>query len=179
MVVFANLPQIVPRVSTFLGSAAFCHFEPRNQPPGDAAHAGDRLPSAVSMVQHLADGGSSVRLCSVDIDRAAGGDRTHLRTLQGHHPKGSVRLLLPHPSLPLVASIGSDGELMLWECALLPGAVHPGDAAQSSLASGAEAIAEAAADTEQGAARRLLRVPGSHSTVVWPIAAAAVMRLDN
>eukprot|EP00966_Prymnesium_polylepis_P008540 197166-Prymnesium_polylepis.1 len=126
------------------------------------------------MVQHVADDASSVRLCSVDVDRAAGGDRTHVRTLRSHRSGAVVRHLLPHPSLPLVASIDSAGELMLWECALLPAAAPaPAAGGAAPLARGSRSIAEAAKDVEQGAPRWLVRVAGDHCTAVWPLEAAA------
>ena len=75
----------------------------------------DKLPSAISMVQHTSDGTrSSLRLCSVNVERGAAGERVYQQLLGGHGTDG-VSALLPHPTCSLLTSCDAGGEVMLWE----------------------------------------------------------------
>lgn len=85
-----------------------------------------------------------------------------IRSFHGHGPGRSVRLLLPHAHLPLLASIDSSGDLILWDC---------------SFACCDERLFESAVDVESGAPRWLFQMPGTHDAAVWPTRSALLLVL--
>ena len=123
VMLWANLPSVLPRVDRFLGAASFCHF---NVSMAAASEAGDatgaepsprdeeRLPSAVSLLQHTAEPDCPVRLCCVDVERGVAGERAHHVPLRGHSADSLVTGLVSHPSSDLVASLDSHGAVLLW-----------------------------------------------------------------
>ena len=126
VMVWAALPQVLPPSRRILTSSAFCNFAAPAAPPPSVRTSGalsapmpqraeDQLPTAISMVQHTADGGSSLRLCGVNVDRAAmASDRVHMQLLGGHGGE-PIESVLPHASCSLAASRGAGGELLVWQ----------------------------------------------------------------
>ena len=139
---------------------------------GLTATAEDRLPSAVSIVQHLSQV-PSVRLCAVDVERSASGERTQIRSVHGHGAGARVDVLMPHPQLPLLASIDHSGELMLWEYPL----ARRMDRYDSPPRTDRDA--QSTVDVEVGAPRWMLQLPGSYNAAVWPTHSAQLVVVNK
>lgn len=132
----------------------------------------DRLPSAVSLVQHVCTSdGWSVRLCSIDVDRGSG-ERVQHRQLRGHRVQNNVLSMLPHPRNGLVATLDSGGELLIWECGF-----QLQNNADPPVSPAAAGIPEAAPahGVDSRMMHKLLQLPGVHTAVAWLHAAGAVV----
>ena len=182
IIIWSSLPQLLPPAALrahAAGAAAFAHFSAGGAAAAlGGAAAADQLPSAVSLV-HLIDdadaadanGGGTVRLCAIDVDRGAAGERVRVTTLGGHAVGAVVRSVLPHPSLPLVATLDSSGRAVVWGCALQGQPTT--DAADATEADGAGAATLrylAALSTPATAAAWL---PGATSTQLLVASAAS------
>lgn len=206
VIVWATLPQVLPPTRHVQSAASFCNFAAPSPPP-PFVHlasalsmsmpqcAGDQLPTAISMVQHTTDGESSLRLCSVNVERAAmAAERVRLQLLGGHggEPIGTV---LPHPGGTLAASLDSGGELHVWQSStfswVADSVAQPRAQSQATVASPAAASAASptaspaallreappAAETSGSAPKALLRLPGQFDAVTWLPAPAVSARL--
>ena len=163
LMVWANLPQALPRVERIMSGAAFCHFTAAAY--GDEQSSGkDQLPSAVSLVQHVrtADGWS-VRLCSIDVERGSG-ERLQQRLLSGHPAQAHVCALLPHPSCTLLATLDDGGELLLWECCFQADQLGRPPSPETDQSS-----------AESSAIQQLARLPGSFQAAAWLSLAATAL----
>ena len=76
--------------------------------------ADDQLPSAISMLLHTSDAASPMRLCSVNVDRGAAGERFHQRLFAGHG-EHEVLALAVNADCAMAASLDAEGVLLLWE----------------------------------------------------------------
>ena len=124
----------------------------------------DRLPSAVSLVQHVCTSdGWNLRLCSIDVDRGSG-ERVQQRQLRGHRVQNDVLSMLPHPRNGLVATLDSGGELLIWECGfqLQNNADPPIPPAEGGIPEAAPAHG-----VDSRMMHKLLQLPGVHTAVAW------------
>lgn len=187
LMVWATLPQALPRVERVLSGASFCNFysaldvaqagvgtDVRADAPMPPRAESDQLPSAISMVQHILDDESSLRLCSVNVERgAATGERVHQQLLGGHRT-GAIDMLRPHPSCSLAASRDVDGELLLWDSAAFSATEAPRVQlsaptviADAKDAGAALLEAPSAILTSVASPSCRLRLPGRYDTLMW------------
>ena len=195
LMVWATLPQVLPRVNRVLWGASFCNFESLPRPPhpraGDVGAAvamaqraeSDQLPSAISMVQHISDDDSTLRLCSVNVERgAAAGERVHQQLLGGQHSTNVITALFPHPSCSLVATCSlptlaeAGSELLLWESAAFSSCEAPRAQLSAHIAEADDNVAAAGASLREASGAPLtavsspsclLRLPDRYDTLVW------------
>ena len=183
VIVWSSLPQLLPPAALrahAAGAAAFAHFASGGAAAAlGGAAAADQLPSAVSLV-HLIDdadaadanGGGTVRLCAIDVDRGAAGDRARASPRLGGHAVGAVvRSVLPHPSLPLVATLDSSGRAVVWGCALQGQPTTDAADATEADATGAATLRYLAALSTPATAAAWL--PGATSTQLLVASAAS------
>ncbi len=124
----------------------------------------DRLPSAVSLVQHVrASDGWYVRLCSIDVDRGSG-ERVQQRVLSGHQVQAHIQTVLPHPRLGLLATLDRAGELLIWDCSFQAQQLTRTTPQPASHGAIPELSPHGA---ESGAVQKLVRLPGSFQAAAW------------
>ena len=120
--VWATLPSVLPSFEHIITATAFCNFERRISTPTPTAgvellmpqRADDQLPSAISMLLHTSEAASPMRLCSVNVDRGAAGERFHQRLFAGHG-EHEVLALAVNADCAMAASLDAEGVLLLWE----------------------------------------------------------------
>ena len=120
IVVWACLPRVLPPVPRVLRAAAFCNFERPPLGPSTEPSAGggsrchertrfvhspdDQLPSALSVVQHTSDAESPIRLCAVNVERGATGERVQQRRLGGHTAVATTDVVMPLRGVQVTAA---------------------------------------------------------------------------
>ena len=112
-----------------------------------------------------------MRLCAIDVDRGAAGDRVRVTNLGGHAVGAVVRSVLPHPSLPLVATLDSSGRAVVWGCALQGQPTTDAADATEADATGAATLRYLAALSTPATAAAWL--PGATSTQLLVASAAS------
>jgi len=70
---------------------------------------------------------TDLSLSSINVERSHSGARLRQKALGGHGAAAAVLSVAAHPTLPLVASLDSTGDVLLWACPILCG--PPRDAA--------------------------------------------------
>lgn len=176
LMVWATLPHTLPAVAGVRGAVAFCNMAPM-------PHRADQLPGTISVVQHIADDNDcqELRLCAINVERGATGERVHQRKLRGHSQVGGdIIALAPHPNCSLAASLGAAGELLLWQSSAFSSKTAARGGASDGLVGLGDDEAKAALreapdalEAAQGSPTCLLRLPGHYEAIAWLPSSAA------